>query len=131
MAMKPKTFDELYNHKGDVIQVDSYTSIWNRLCKKKITGTLIFRGDKAMWIGYKTVPILVHNNDEKEPNIRMDLIKEGYSIKDIVDERLEQAKGPLEKKVIKEECKNLVPLEKITIVKCYHSHKINAKVYKE
>lgn len=125
MTIKPKTFDELYYHKGDIIQIDKYLSIWDRICKKKITGTLIFRGDKRMWLDYKTVPILVHNNAEKEPYIRMELIKEGYSIKDIMDER-KQTEGCLEKKVMKEECKNLVPLEKITIIKCYHNYKRRA-----
>lgn len=120
MAKKLKSVNELYEHKGDIIQIDEYSSIWNRIKRKKITGTFILMGDEERWKNYKTIPMSVYDNYGNGPKFLIYIVKEGHSLEEVVKERQKEARGPLEKKATKEECKNLVPLEKITIVECYH-----------
>ncbi len=118
MAIKPKTVDELYEHNGDLVQIDSYGSITDLILRRKITGRMEIveaAKNKEYYEGQKE---LIWGINCPKGVYRFVTIKENHTIEELAEE---WSKGPLEKKLKEKEIrKELMPLEKITILECYH-----------
>lgn len=119
MAMKPKTVDELYKHRGDIVQVDGYASIKDRILGRKVKGRMEIPTAWEDEEHYKEQKDLIWAiNNPNGDFYRFRTVKEGYTLDGILDEI---TKGPLDKEMReKERKKELMPLEKVTILECYH-----------
>lgn len=118
MAIKPKTVDELYEHNGDLVQVDSYGSITDLVLRRKITGRLEIVEAAKNKEYYDSQKEIIWGINCPKGFYRFVTIKEKHTVEELAEE---WSKGPLEKKLKEKEIrKELMPLEKITILECYH-----------
>lgn len=118
MAIKPKTVDELYGHNSDLVQVDSYGSIKDLILRRKITGRMEIVEASKNKEYYDQQKELTWSINCTEGVYRFVTIKEKHTIDELAEEWSE---GPLDKKLKEKEIrKELMPLEKITILECYH-----------
>lgn len=117
MAIKPKTVDELYKHRGDIVQVDGYASIGARILRKKVKGKMEVPSFWEDEEHYKEQKDLIWVINFPGGFYRFRTIKEGHNLDEILDDI---SKGPLDRKAKEKEWKKeLMPLEKVTILECY------------
>ncbi|MDP2909162.1 MAG: hypothetical protein Q8N77_05130 [Nanoarchaeota archaeon] len=120
-SIKPKTVDELYEHNGDLVQVDSYGSITDLVLRRKITGRMEIVEASKNKEYYGQQKELIWGINCTKGFYRFVTIKENYTIDDLAEE---WSRGHSEKKLKEKEIKKeFMPLEKITILECYHEGK--------
>lgn len=109
--MNVKTAEELYKHKNDVVEVNSYEGVMDFLLRRKLRGRLDFPTayeDEGYWESQLYL-ICGVTSDRTGGFYRFFLMKEGKGVKDIEDEG--------EREFVK---KGLITPEDIRLVKCHH-----------
>lgn len=118
MAIKPKTVDELYEHNGDIVQVDSYGSITDLILRRKIKGRMGIVEVSKNKEYYGQQKELIWGINYPGGFYRFITMKEKHTVEELAEE---WSISPLDKKQKEKEIKKeLMPLEKITIIECYH-----------
>ncbi len=118
----PKTVEELWGHRGDIVEIDVYWSLLGRLLRKKITGYLRVPSsweDKNYFSQQHNLCFSIYSPSEREEYC-FNIFKEGYSLEDELDN---VAGGPVQRKILRSQwLRGLVPsLGKIRIIECNHS----------
>lgn len=119
--MKPKSVDELWEHRGDLVEVNKYSSVWNWIFRKKIIGRMEIPNaweNKDYYNKQKGLIWTVHPLIDLGGEYMFFTIKEDYTLDQFVEE---WSKSILHKKQLKQKySKELVSLEEIKIIECYH-----------
>lgn len=118
----PETVEELWHHRGDIVEIDVYWSFVGRLLRKKLIGYLRVPPaweDKDYFSQQHDLRFEIYSPNDRE-EYSFHIFKEGYTL----DGELDVAGvGPVQRKILRESwIKGLVPsLDKIRILECKHT----------
>ena len=111
--IKPKSIGDMFKYKGSRIELDDYTSIWNRIRRIKATGGYIPspREDDLDNIKFLEWSFF---DDYSGKRYHLMTPKEGYSVDECIEDLLGNEKGRRRRLLAKMYRRQMMPLEKIT-----------------
>ena len=115
--VKLESVDDLWYHRGDLMEVEAYSSLWKKIRGKKLKGKMEVPEAWEQKDFYEAQKDLIWSlTDEKGQKYNFRTIKQGYTLDDVLDD-VEPEFKELHKKQYQKE---LVPLSDIKILECYH-----------